>query len=194
MNQSIGQQIKELRLQNNLTLKDVSQATHLSIGFLSQLERGLTDVATDSLSAIARSLGVEASYFFTAARPHHPHILRSYEKEVYQVDPGRFIHYHLTPRAANLALLPRLIEILPLDSEEPIAPYPHAGEEFVHVLEGTLTLFLDDERQELFPGDSAHYPSTIPHNWANYTSKMVRLLVVSQPNAADTTAAKKARK
>ena len=41
MNQSIGQQIKELRLQNNLTLKDVSQTTHLSIGFLSQLERGL---------------------------------------------------------------------------------------------------------------------------------------------------------
>ena len=194
MNQSIGQQIKELRLQNNLTLKDVSQTTHLSIGFLSQLERGLTDVATDSLSAIARSLGVEVSYFFTATRPQHPHILRSYEKEVYQVDPGRFIHYHLTPRTANLALLPRLIEILPLDSEEPIAPYPHAGEEFVHVLEGTLTLFLDDERQELFPGDSAHYPSTIPHNWANYTSKMVRLLVVSQPDASDTTAAKKGRK
>jgi uncharacterized cupin superfamily protein len=70
---------------------------------------------------------------------------------------------------------------LPLDSDEPIAPYPHAGEEFVHVLEGTLTLFLNDERQELFPGDSAHYPSTIPHNWANYTNKMVRLLVVSQP-------------
>ena len=194
MSKSIGQQIKELRLQGNLTLKDVSQATHLSIGFLSQLERGLTDVATDSLSAIARALGVEASYFFTAARQQHPHILRSYEKELFQVDTGRFIHYHLTPRNANLALLPRLIEILPLDCEEPIAPYPHTGEEFVHVLEGTLTLFLDDERQELYPGDSAHYPSTIPHNWANYTNKMVRLLVVSQPGTIETAASKKARK
>jgi transcriptional regulator with XRE-family HTH domain len=194
MTLSIGQQIKELRLQNNLTLKDVSQATRLSIGFLSQLERGLTDVATDSLSAIAQTLGVEPSYFFAVARQQHPHILRSYEKSVFLVDTGRFIHYHLTPRAANLTLLPRLIEILPLDSEEPIAPYPHAGEEFVHVLEGTLTLFLNEERQELFPGDSAHYPSTIPHNWANYTNKMVRLLVVSHPDASDTTAAKKGRK
>lgn len=182
MNKSIGQQIKELRQQHKMTLKEVSQATHLSIGFLSQLERGLTDVATDSLAAIADVLGVELASFFQAARQQHPHILRSYEKELFQVDTGRFIHYHLTPRAANLTLLPRLIEILPLDCEEPIVPYPHAGEEFVHVLEGTLTLFLDKERQELFPGDSAHYPSTIPHNWANYTNKMVRLLVVSQPD------------
>jgi transcriptional regulator with XRE-family HTH domain len=181
MNNLIGQQIKELRQQHKLTLKEVSQATHLSIGFLSQLERGLTDVAIDSLAAIAEVLGVELASFFQVSRKHHPHILRSYEKEVCRVDAGRFIHYHLTTGTANLSLLPRLIEILPLDSDEPIAPYPHAGEEFVHVLEGTLTLFLNDERQELFPGDSAHYPSTIPHNWANYTNKMVRLLVVSQP-------------
>ena len=50
------------------------------------------------------------------------------------------------------------------------------------VLEGVLTLFIENEQHELFPGDSAHYPSATPHNWANYTSKMVRLLVVGTPN------------
>ena len=190
MSKTIGQKIKDLRIQNKLTLKDVSRLTHLSIGFLSQLERGLTDVATDSLSNIAQVLGVELAYFFAGPRQQHRYIMRSYEKKVLQVDSDRFIHYHLSSPAQDLTLLPRLIEILPLNSAEPIAPYPHAGEEFVHVLEGTLTLFIHEQQLELFPGDSAHYPSTIPHNWANYTNKTVRLLVVGKPEAE----AKKNRK
>jgi len=179
MGKTIGQKIKDLRLQNNLTLKDVGQLSNLSIGYLSQLERGLTDVATDSLSSIAQALGVESSYFFPGIRQKHRYILRSYEKEVFQVDAARFIHYHLTTQSQDHALLPRLIELLPINSEEEITPYAHEGEEFVYVLEGTLTLFINSDQQELFPGDSAHYKSTIPHNWANYTSKMVRILVVS---------------
>ena len=58
----------------------------------------------------------------------------------------------------------------------------HTGEEFIYVLEGVLTLVLDGERQELCPGDSAHYPSSLPHNWGNLTNKCVRFLVVSHPN------------
>ena len=78
--------------------------------------------------------------------------------------------------------MPRLIELLPINCEEDISPYAHEGEEFVYVLEGTLTLFLNNEQFELFPGDSAHYSSNIVHNWANYTNKLVRLIVASAPN------------
>ena len=46
MQKPIGQKIRELRLQNNLTLKELGQHTGLSVGYLSQLERGLTDIAT----------------------------------------------------------------------------------------------------------------------------------------------------
>ena len=179
----LGQKIKELRLHNKMTLKDLSQQAGLSIGYLSQLERGLTDIATDSLVNVAQVLGVELSYFFsdTEKRPRRL-ILRSYEKVVSHVDRGRFIHYHLTGHEQDTALLPRLVELIPINSDEVIAPYPHAGEEFIYVLEGTLTLFTGNEQNELYPGDSAHLESTLPHNWANYTNKMVRLLVVSTPN------------
>ncbi len=49
LNKDIGAKIKQLRTQKQMTLKDMSEKTNLSIGFLSQLERGLTSVATDSL-------------------------------------------------------------------------------------------------------------------------------------------------
>ena len=182
MQKPIGQKIRDLRLQNKLTLKDLGQLTGLSVGYLSQLERGLTDIATDLLATVAQALGVDRSHFFREPRRNARRIMRSYEKEVFQIDASRSIHYHLSHQLDNKVLLPRFIELLPINSDEEILPYAHEGEEFIHVLEGVLTLFIDNERQELFPGDSAHYPSTTPHNWANYTSKMVRILVVSHPN------------
>ncbi len=182
MIEDIGRKIKELRSRKKMTLKDVSDATGLSVGFLSQLERGLSSIAADSLAHIAEALEVEAGYFFPrpsrAAKP----VVRSYEKELFQIESGRFLHYHLSADAASRSMLPRLIELLPINSEEGIQSYGHEGEEFVYVLEGTLTLALDGKEQELFPGDSAHYSSEQPHNWANYTNKLVRLLVVSLPN------------
>ena len=186
MQKPIGQKIRELRLQNNLTLKELGQHTGLSVGYLSQLERGLTDIATDLLGTVAQALGVDRSHFFKEPRRSARRIMRSYEKEIFQVDSGRSVHYHLTRQVDNKFLLPRFIELFPINSDEEICPYSHDGEEFLHVLEGVLTLFIDNERQELFPGDSAHYSSTTPHNWANYTTKMVRILVVSHPNPFQT--------
>lgn len=178
----IGSQIKELRRRRGLTLREVSRQTGLSTGFLSQLERGLTDIALDSLRKLAAALEADPAQFLSAPRLGQRRTLRSYERSLAQVEPGRFIHYHLTNQAEPKAMLPRLVELLPINSDEAIRPYSHEGEEFLYVLEGILTLHLAGEQQELCPGDSAHYPSALPHNWANYTNKVVRLLVVSHPN------------
>ncbi|MDR3588292.1 MAG: XRE family transcriptional regulator [Negativicutes bacterium] len=182
MNKDIGQKVKDLRVGKRLTLKNLSEMTNLSTGFLSQLERGLTAIATDSLAAIAQALDVELAYFFVKPTVDGQYVFRSYERDVLRIESSRFIHYRLSSAPADKRLLTRLVELLPINSQEPISPYPHEGEEFVYVLEGTLTLFINQERFELFPGDTAHYASNIVHNWANYTNKLVRLLVVSVPN------------
>ncbi|SMD02716.1 helix-turn-helix domain-containing protein [Sporomusa malonica] len=182
MSKDIGGKVKELRTRKKMTLKELGEKTSLSTGFLSQLERGLTSIATDSLEKIAEAVDVDLSYFFVGCTKNRNSIIRSYEKEVFQIINGHFVHYHLTNNSAEKAILPRLIELLPINCSEDISPYAHEGEEFVYVLEGTLTLFLNNEQFELFPGDSAHYNSSIVHNWANYTNKMVRLLVTSVPN------------
>lgn len=182
MTENVGKKIKDLRTNQNLTLKDLSAKTSLSIGFLSQLERGLTTIAIDSLSNIAKALQVNLSYFIEEAKPNEKIVLRSYEREVFQLENNQFIHYHLTNDIENKCLLPRLIEILPTNSKEPVVGYAHEGEEFVYVLEGILTLFIGEEEKELFPGDSAHYSSKGDHNWANYTNKTVKILTVHTPN------------
>lgn len=183
MKADIGSKIKELRTSKKLTLKDLSIETGLSIGFLSQLERGLTTIAIDSLEKVSVVLGVDLSYFFSIPKENKGSILKSYEKEIFQIVDSKIITYHLSNDIENKQMLPRIFEILPGPSGENITSYQHQGEEFVYVLEGILTLILDNNRTELYPGDSAHYDSKVVHNWGNCTNKITRILTVNTPNA-----------
>ncbi len=182
MELDIGKKIKELRIEKGFTLRDLGEKTNLSIGFLSQLERGLTTIAVDSLSILAEILGVDLSYFFKISKKEKKHYLRSHEKEIFNIEESRYVNYLLSNNLSDKALLPRLIELLPSNSDENIEVYKHQGEEFIYILEGILTLYIDDQKHELYPGDSAHINSGLGHNWANYTNKLVKLIAVNTPN------------
>ncbi|KDR96615.1 transcriptional regulator, XRE family with cupin sensor [Peptoclostridium litorale DSM 5388] len=182
MNIDVGSSIKRVRASKKMTLKELSEKTSLSTGFLSQLERGLTSVAVDSLAKIAKALGVEAGYFIGTPAGGDDIVVKSYEKKLFQVEGGRFIHYHLTNSPSKRNMIPKLIEILPGDSREHVKEYQHEGEEFIYVLEGILTLYLKNREYQLYPGDSAHFDSGDIHNWANYTSMTVKIITVNTPN------------
>ena len=55
-NGSIGARIKSLRTEQKMTLKQLSELSGLSAGFLSQLERGLSTIAIDSLANLSKIL------------------------------------------------------------------------------------------------------------------------------------------
>lgn len=179
----IGSKINKLRTDKKLTLKELSQLTNLSVGFLSQLERGLTTVAIDSLDNISRALGVDINYFFSISKDQNNIVQKSYEREVIFMDSENFVQYHLSHSLADKNLLPRLIEVFPKKDNETVLSYAHEGEEFIYILEGILTYYYNGERYELYPGDSVHICSTSSHNWENNTNKIVRLLMVNTPNS-----------
>ncbi|WML44683.1 XRE family transcriptional regulator [Neobacillus sp. PS3-40] len=179
---NIGIEIKKLRTEKGITLKELSEKSELSIGFLSQLERGLTTIAVDSLEKLADILEVHLTHFFDYPHKRKDKVLRSYEHEILDLVEAGFIKYSLSPNLENKHLVPRLIEILPQKKDEEILSYKHEGEEFIYVLEGILTVYINGERHEVYPGDSVHMESNIEHNWANYTNKKVKLLAVNTPN------------
>jgi len=189
MANNLGQKIKRLRQEHNLTLKELSGKTDLSTGFLSQLERGLTTVAVDALERIAKALGVDITYFFAFPLQPHGEITRSYEKQLIQYDQGsHFINYLLSGNLDGKQLFPRQVELLPGGKKRnDVSLYSHKGEEFIYVVEGILSLVLKSGVHELFPGDCAHFSSEIPHNWINNTSRKVVLLVVNTPNPFEET-------
>lgn len=179
----IGAQIKKLRNDKNMTLKQLSDLTGLSVGFLSQLERGMTSVAIDTLLKIASVLDVSINYFFAEDEPQNDDpVLRRYEQKVILSDRNNFIQYRLSKNLSDKEMLPRLIEILPRKSYEKVNLYSHEGEEFIYILEGILTYYYKNQKYDLYPGDSLHVHSNEIHNWENNTNNVVRLIEVTIPN------------
>jgi len=182
MNKDIGNKIKLLRQSKGMTLKDLSVEVGLSIGFFSQLERGLTSVAIDCLSKIADVLGVELTYFFSSPKEKEDIVIKSYEQEVSQIINSNIIYYNLSTKLNSSNILPKLVQVLPHEGTEEIEKYRHEGEEFIYVLEGILTLYIDHQKHILYPGDSVHFDSMLEHNWVNTTNMNTKFLVVNTPN------------
>ncbi|WP_027363938.1 cupin domain-containing protein [Desulfotruncus alcoholivorax] len=185
MDKELGQKIKEVRTSKGMTLKDLSEKTGLSISFLSLVERGLASIAIASLRSVAEVLGVDLAYFFSMPHKHENMIFRSYEQEAILVEHSKNVYCSLASNFEDRKMDPMLTILLPGQQRSDLAPISHHGEEFCYVLEGILTYIIEDKEYELYPGDSVHIPSSIPHNWGNFTNKLVKVILVVFPKIFD---------
>ncbi|MCM3144201.1 XRE family transcriptional regulator [Brevibacillus sp. MER 51] len=177
MEPTIGVLIKSLRVGKKKTLKQIAEKTQLSISFLSQVERGKSSITLESLKKISEALGVSPGYFFSGEsiggneRVHRASRARS------QLQRAPFMYEDLSGQLANPSLVPILVTLSP--HGEKGTPFAHKGQEFIYVLEGVLTLLLGEEEHDLFPGDSIHMESSVPHNWVNRTGEVTKFLCVN---------------
>ena len=181
-NTSVGAKIKALRINKKYTLKDLSALSGLSTGFLSQLERGVSSIAIDSLAKIADILGVSLSSFFEDNyTDNESMVCRRYESKFTQISP-QVLQYILSKNEKKYDMMPRIFELMPITNTDKPEMYNHIGEEFIYVLEGVITVFVDNNEYELYPGDSMQIDSTLPHNWINKTNNVVKILSINTPN------------
>lgn len=179
----VGQEIRGLRRARDITLAQLSAATGLSKGYLSQIERGISSPSVKALHSISRALGVTISWFFppetgdgdglrdTVVRAHARRSL-TFESNI--------TDELLSPN------LDRTIELLrctfPPGSESGQEPYNHRGEEAGIVISGQLDLWLDDQHIRLGEGDSFAFSSDRPHRYANTTTRdTVVIWAISPP-------------
>lgn len=59
---NVGERIKQLRKQNNLTLRELSQKADISVSFLSDIENGRSKPSLEKLKYISEALGTTISY------------------------------------------------------------------------------------------------------------------------------------
>jgi len=176
--EEISRKIRELRQSKNMTLKELSERTGLSIGFLSQVERGNSSLAITSLQKIAKALEVPIVAFFQAEENPNYKVCAK-DRKPFRIEGSSATYVRLSGRFPGRSLEPLLVELAPHQSQE--MPFSHPGEEFYFVLEGRITLVVDDTPYELSAGDSIHFPSTIPHAWRNDSDQPARVLCVLTP-------------
>ncbi|MFQ1062216.1 cupin domain-containing protein [Bordetella trematum] len=163
----LGEEIKNLRRARGYSLQMLSDRCGKSIGYLSQLERGLTTPTIGAMQEIARALDVQISWFFPKGKPEDPTdsgiVVRYEQRRRLSFDSGA-ADYLLSPSLSGQLEL--LVCILEPGSDSGQA-YCHRGEEAGVVIQGSLELWVEDKHFLLQPGDSFAFLSTQPHRYRN---------------------------
>lgn len=61
---AMGAEVRQLRKARQMTLKDLSETSGVSLSHLSTIERGMSQPSIEALNAIADSLSVTPDWFF----------------------------------------------------------------------------------------------------------------------------------
>ncbi|WP_058236015.1 helix-turn-helix domain-containing protein [Devriesea agamarum] len=60
--QELGDVLRDVRRQQGRTLRQVSQAARVSLGYLSEIERGQKEASSELLSSVCHALGMPMSF------------------------------------------------------------------------------------------------------------------------------------
>jgi transcriptional regulator with XRE-family HTH domain len=166
----VGQRIRELRRTHGFSLETVAARTDLSIGFLSQIERGLSSPSLRVLATIADTLGVGIAALFGAKAGEEGLsdgvVIRERERAELKLWRTGISKQLLNPAGADGRLNLFLVHMEPGGSTGDEL-YTHDGEEAGLVLEGEMTLTVDAETWTLKTGDSFRFASRRPHRFSN---------------------------
>ena len=156
-----GERLRRLRLKDHKTLKEVSEATGLSISFISALERGGSGASVASLRSLAGAYGVTMRELFGADLDQTSPLVKSEGRPTMEWDNGvRFEEM----ASGEKVMDPSYIKVPPGAGSEGF--YSHTGEEFIYVISGHLSVELKDHgTYRVSPGDTLYFPSTTPHRW-----------------------------
>ena len=165
----LGDRLRNRRKELKLTLQDVADKAGFSVGFISQIERGITVPSLVSLVGVCRALNLEIGSFFQ--QPKGNAVTRHDSRPVYGLarDGQSAVTYErLSASFPGNVLRSTLIHEPPGFRSEPMS---HEGEEIFFIVSGELTLELDGERMILEAGDTVHFPSTRTHTTWNHTTE-----------------------
>jgi Predicted transcriptional regulators len=178
---TVGRQLRSLRKMRNLTLEELGRRSGVSMGLISQIERGRGNPSFNTLVQMAHALDVPIGRLFHTAEETSP-VVRAAERRmigIHSSGQSDATHALMSPGLGG-ALEAIWVEAPPgYDTSK--TPFSHAGEEFGVVLEGRHEVFLDGVRYELGPGDSITYASTTPHWYRNAGSQLVKAIWIITP-------------
>jgi transcriptional regulator with XRE-family HTH domain len=166
----IGEVIRDRR-KGRFTVKQLAAASGVSIGVLSEVERGIGNPSYKTLHKLAQALGVQIGELVDdAAGPRsRSGVVRAADRVRLQFGSEGLVYELLTPDLHGR--LEMLQTRIPAGFDNLTNPFQHEGEECVLVLEGRLCVTMAGETHELATGDAITYDASQPHSWENRSNE-----------------------
>ncbi len=179
---NVGERVRRVRNDRDLTLEDISQRTGLDVSLLERIEDGSVAPPLGTVIKLAKALDLKMGYFISGEEGKPYTVVRKSDRKVvsrYNSKRSKYYGYgyeSLAPQKKDRHMEPFLVSLEPSESDEERST--HDGQEFIYVLEGVMEVRLGDEVYVLEPGDSIYYDSTVPHLVKNHGNQLTRILAV----------------
>lgn len=183
---AFGAQVRATRKARGLSLVQVALATDLSIGYLSQIERGLSSPNLRALTALADALGVAVAALMGPLQADGGNgrsgavVTRANEQPELSLWRTGIGKRRLAGGTAadDAPYSFSLMEFAPKAGAAD-EPYRHLGEECGMVIKGRLELAVGTQSWLLQPGDSFQFDSNEPHRFRNAARGTTQVVLVN---------------
>lgn len=172
----IGERLRFWREEKGYTLKKVSELSGLSVGFISQVERSQTDPSIASLKRLTNALGIRLKDLFEHDAASVAVVRKGDAPKMYF--SGNIVGEVLAP-SIDKQMEP-IFKHIPSGAESGCIS-AHAGEEFVWILGGQLTLSVGSDTYVLDTGDSIYFKADKDHSWIVQNSACDALWIITPP-------------
>jgi transcriptional regulator with XRE-family HTH domain len=181
---AVGDRLRRWRRAASLSLADIAAATDLSPGYISQVERGLANPSLETLKRLADAVGQSVGGLFVEAedpprRNDQLWVTRAGERRRITYAGSKLSNELISPDVQHL-FEAILVEAEP-GSTSGDHPHSHPGEECGFIIQGCMRFWAEDERTDLYAGDSIYLDSTVPHRWVAIGNEDLRAIWVITP-------------
>lgn len=165
----IGSKIRLLRQNKGLTLTELARKTQTTAGYLSQLERDMTDPSLSTLRKIAAVLDTPL-FALLDEQEEQTTIIHAEKRHKVSFSDSNVIYELLSPQTLGTENPPEMLvmtyQLTPAcwSSSERIS---HNAAECIYVQEGTLEVLVGEQTFILHQGDSIYIKENAPHNIYN---------------------------
>lgn len=172
----LGPKLRKMRQRRDTSLSEAAKSAGISTGFLSALERDQANASVSTLQRLASAYGTTVMELFNTPT-HHGRLVKPNERRVLEVQSG--VRMEVLSVGAPM-LQSMMFRVAPLAGSD--GAYSHQGEEFIHMISGTLEIWLDELHcYVLQAGDSLWFESTQGHRWFNPGDTEAALLWINTP-------------
>lgn len=161
----VGRRVRALRLERGLSLAEVATRAGISIGTLSQIERGLSSLRVRVIWPLAAALEADPSALIAdGGTPSNDlYCVRANARRALPVRSEGMAKELLSPPGAALTGL--IVSVEPGGGTA--EAYAHPGHEFGFITQGVVEMTIDAATYTFRAGDSFAFKSTLPHSFRN---------------------------
>ena len=178
LSETIGQQVRSLRLEKNMSLGQLAQISGISKVMLSQIEKGVANPTINTLWKIANGLQVPYAELIAPSTEEATFVTYTESNMQYSPD-GKCRIFCYYPMAVG-----RRSEIFVMELQQGACyespGHPQKSKEYIIVDSGSLTLRIQDKEYRLKQGDSLCFSASVTHVYANPATPRTKVYLINE--------------